>query len=46
MIDSDEKISSDTESAKAFIKKELERFGKVTSVSVDGSKKTAIVRFA
>ena len=39
------KNSRESEQVAAFLQKDLSRFGPVVSVSVDGSKKTAIVRF-
>lgn len=44
-IKSSEKTSAETEVVKKQIKESLLTFGKITHVSIDGQKKTAIIRF-
>ena len=44
-IKSNDKTSDETEVVKGQIKESLSKFGKITHVSIDGQKKTAIIRF-
>lgn len=44
-IKSSEKMSAETEVAKKQIRETMLTFGKITHVSIDGQKKTAIIRF-
>ena len=44
-LKTDTKQSDETDQTRLFIKNTLKSFGEITQVSVDGLKKTAIVRF-
>jgi hypothetical protein len=44
-IESNDKQSKESKEVQELIRQSFEKFGAVTNVSVDGSRKTAIVRF-